>query len=104
MFVLERIVYGDGASPLSATLLLSIDTEKTDLDQGPYRGRRERADNDNALAWVQSYGQGRVFYSAIAHNPEVFSGPLMLNFYLGAIQFVFGDLPAPTTPSGKPAK
>jgi type 1 glutamine amidotransferase len=84
-------------------VLLSIDTQKTDLDQGPYRGRRERADNDYALAWVRSYGQGRVFYSTIAHNPEVFSDPLMLKFYLGAIQFVLGDLPAPTTPSGKPA-
>ena len=82
-------------------VLLSIDTEKTDLDQGPYRGRRERADNDYALAWVRSYGQGRVFYSAIAHNPEVFSDPLMLKFYLGAIQFVLGDLPAATVPGGK---
>jgi type 1 glutamine amidotransferase len=82
-------------------VLLSIDTEKTRLDEGPYRGRRERADNDYALAWVRSYGRGRVFYSAIAHNPEVFSDPLMLKFYLGAIQFVLGDLPAPTAPSGK---
>jgi len=82
-------------------VLLSIDTQKTDLDQGPYRGRRERADNDYALAWVRSYGQGRVFYSAIAHHPEVFSDPLMLKFYLGAIQFVLGDLPAPTAPSGR---
>jgi hypothetical protein len=86
-------------------VLLSIDTQKTDLDQGPYRGRRERADNDYALAWVRSHGRGRVFYSTIAHNPEVFSDPLMLKFYLGAIQFVLGDLPAPTAPSGKlPAK
>ncbi len=85
-------------------VLLSIDTEKTDLDQGPYRGRRERADNDYALAWVRSYGKGRVFYSAIAHNPEVFSDPLMLKFYLGAIQFVLGDVPATTAPSGTRAR
>lgn len=85
-------------------VLLSIDTEKTNLDREPYRGRRERADNDYALAWVRSYGKGRVFYSAIAHNPEVFMDPVMLKFYLGAIQFVLGDLPAPTAPSGKAAK
>jgi len=83
-------------------VLLSIDTEKTNLDQGQFRGRRERADNDYALAWVRSYGRGRVFYCTIAHNPEVFSDPLMLRFYLGAIQFALGDLPAPTNPSGKP--
>jgi len=76
-------------------VLLSIDTAKTDLS-----GRKpERADNDYALAWVRSYGRGRVFYSAIGHNAEVFWDPQMLQFYLGAIQFVLGDLPAPTTPS-----
>ena len=80
-------------------VLFSIDTEKTDLDRGPYRGRRERADNDYALAWVRSYGQGRVFYCTIAHNPEVFWDPMMLKFYLAAAQFASGDLPAPTTPS-----
>jgi type 1 glutamine amidotransferase/sugar phosphate isomerase/epimerase len=82
-------------------VLLSIDTQKTDLDRDPFRGRRERADNDYALAWVRSFGRGRVFYSTIAHNPEVFADPLMLKFYLGAIQFALGDLPAPTIASGK---
>jgi hypothetical protein len=80
-------------------VLFSIDTEKSDLDRGPYRGRRERADNDYALAWVRSYGQGRVFYCTIAHNPEVFWDPMMLKFYLAAAQFALGDLPAPTAPS-----
>ena len=78
---------------------LSIDTEKTDLDRGRFRGHRERPDNDYALAWVRSQGKGRVFYSTIAHNPAVFWDPLMLKFYLGAAQFVLGDLAAPTTPS-----
>ena len=63
-------------------VLLSIDTEKTDLDHGNFRGHRERADNDYALAWVRSQGKGRVFYSTIAHNPRVFWDPLMLKFYL----------------------
>ncbi len=82
-------------------VLLSIDTQKTDLDQGPHRGHRERADNDYALAWVRSCGRGRVFYSTIAHNPDVFFDPLMLKFYLGAAQFALGDLPAPTIASGR---
>jgi type 1 glutamine amidotransferase len=77
-------------------VLLSIDTQKTDLNQGLARGKVERADNDYALAWVRGYGKGRVFYSTIAHNPYVFWDPTMLKFYLGAAQFVLGDLPAPT--------
>ncbi len=83
-------------------ILLSIDTEKTDLKAGGAdRGATARADNDYALAWIRNYGRGRVFYSTIAHHPSVFYDPLMLQFYLGAIQFALGDLPAPTTPSGK---
>jgi len=82
-------------------VLLSIDTEKTDLQQGPAYGKLERADNDYALAWVRQYGRGPVFYCTIAHNPYVFWDPKMLQFYLAAAQFAVGDLPAPTTPSAK---
>ncbi|MCX8037375.1 MAG: ThuA domain-containing protein [Candidatus Sumerlaeia bacterium] len=83
-------------------VLLSIDTEKTDLNQGRQFGNTVRADNDYALAWVKTYGQGRVFYCTIGHNPYVFWDPLMLKFYLGAIQFVLGDLEASTAPSSAP--
>jgi type 1 glutamine amidotransferase/sugar phosphate isomerase/epimerase len=82
-------------------VLLSIDTEKTDINQGPARGDCFREDNDYALAWVRQYGRGRVFYCTIAHNPYVFWDPKILQFYLAAAQFALGDLPAPTTPSGK---
>jgi type 1 glutamine amidotransferase len=81
-------------------VLLSIDTQKTDMNQGQARGKCDRADNDYALAWVRSYGKGRVFYCTIAHNPYVFWDAKMLEFYLAAAQFVLGDLPASTTPSG----
>jgi len=82
-------------------VLQSIDTEKTDMKQGPAYGNVVREDNDYALAWVRQYGRGRVFYCTIAHNPYVFWDPRMLEFYLAATQFALGDLPGPTTPSGK---
>jgi type 1 glutamine amidotransferase/sugar phosphate isomerase/epimerase len=82
-------------------VLLSIDTDKTDMNQGIAYGNCSREDNDYALAWVRQYGRGRVFYCTIAHNPYVFWDPKMLQFYLAATQFALGDLPAPTTPSGK---
>ncbi|MCL4219049.1 MAG: ThuA domain-containing protein, partial [Candidatus Hydrogenedentes bacterium] len=78
-------------------VLFSIDTEKTDLSANPH----EREDHDYAIAWVRHYGRGRVFYSTVAHNPYQFWDPTMLKFYLGAAQFVLGDLPAPTIPSAK---
>ncbi len=82
-------------------VLLSIDTAKTDMQQSPSYGKVERADNDYALAWVRNYGRGRVFYCGFAHHPSVFWDPKMLQFYLAAVQFAMGDLPAPTTPSAK---
>jgi type 1 glutamine amidotransferase/sugar phosphate isomerase/epimerase len=82
-------------------VLFSIDTEKTDMNQGMARGNCTRQDNDYALAWVRQYGRGRVFYCTIAHNPYVFWDPKMLQFYLAAAQFALGDLPVPTIPSAK---
>jgi type 1 glutamine amidotransferase len=82
-------------------VLFSIDTARTDMTQTPSYGAVTRPDNDYALAWVRNYGRGRVFYCTIAHNPYVFYDPQMLRFYLGAAQFVLGDLDAPTTPSAK---
>jgi len=82
-------------------VLLSIDTEKTDMNQGRAYGNCVREDNDYALAWVRHYGRGRVFYCTIAHNPYVFWDSKMLQFYLAATQFALGDLAAPTVPSAK---
>jgi sugar phosphate isomerase/epimerase/type 1 glutamine amidotransferase len=82
-------------------VLFSIDVDKTELNQGRGFGQVTRSDDDYALAWIRNYGRGRVFYCTIAHNPYVFWDPSMLQFYLGAIQFALGDLPAPTLPSGK---
>jgi type 1 glutamine amidotransferase/sugar phosphate isomerase/epimerase len=82
-------------------VLLSIDTGKTNLGEGPAYGKPLRADNDYALAWVRQYGRGRVFYCTFAHNPYVFWDATMLRFHLAAAQFALGDLPAPTIPSGR---
>lgn len=82
-------------------VLLSIDTQKTDLKQGPAYGKLEREDHDFALAWVRNYGRGRVFYCTIAHQPSIFWDAKLLQFYLAAAQFALGDLPGPTAPSSK---
>ncbi len=92
---------GDPYSRRRLRVLLSIDTEKTDLQQGTARGGVEREDGDFALAWARHYGRGRTFYCTIAHNPYVFWDARMLEFYLGATQFVLGDLPGPTLPSAR---
>jgi len=78
-------------------VLLSLDTARTNMTV-PWIHRK---DNDFALAWIKSRGEGRVFYSAIGHRTEHWWNPQILRFYLDGIQFAMGDLPADTTPSAQ---
>ncbi len=95
----EFFRFGDPYSRRRVRVLLSLDIARTEAAGGKPREGNFRADGDFALAWVRNYGRGRVFYSTIGHNPAVFQDARMLRFYLAAIQFALGDLPAPTTPS-----
>jgi len=78
-------------------VVLALDTEKTDMNKNGIK----RTDNDFAVAWVRSYGEGRVFYSSFGHNHHIYAIPQVLQHYLDGIQFATGDLPADTTPSAK---
>jgi type 1 glutamine amidotransferase/sugar phosphate isomerase/epimerase len=82
-------------------VLQSIDTLKTDLEQGRAYGNVIREDKDYAVTWVRQYGRGRVFYCTIGHNPYVFWDPIMLEFYLDAIQFALGDTEASAIPDSR---
>jgi len=90
----EIYQFGDPYSREKVRVLLSLDTSTTNM--GVKWIRRE--DNDFALAWVKSYGKGRVFYTSFGHRTELFWHAPLLRFYLDAIQFAAGDLEAPTAP------
>ncbi len=78
-------------------ILLTLDPEKTDMTKEGMK----RADGDYAVAWVRSYGGGRVFYCSLGHNDAIFCTPSILEHYLAGIQFAMGDLEADTTPSAQ---
>ncbi len=79
-------------------ILLSLDVERSDPPTNK-RVPMRRSDGDYAVAWVQGVGKGRVFYSSLGHNHEIYSNPLMLKHYLAGIQFACGDLKADVRPS-----
>ncbi len=58
----------------------------------------KRTDQDFAVAWVKSCGEGRVFYCSLGHADNVFQSPEVLRFYLDGIQFALGDLTADAGP------
>lgn len=80
-------------------VLLSLDMSR------PQNARNQhqlvRADDDFPIAWVRSEGRGRVFYTSLGHNPQIYRTPEILHHYLSGIQFALGDLPADATPSAR---
>jgi type 1 glutamine amidotransferase len=85
-------------------ILLSVDTDKTDMDPKRRFLPERAADKDFGIAWVKRYGRGRVFYNALGHTPEVFQDPKLLQHFLAGIQYALGDLKADDTPSAKVKK
>ena len=68
--------YADGPySRERLHVLLSIDVGKSDMSRWGSFARGSRPDNDYGLSWIQSYGKGRVFYTALGHTPELFMNP-----------------------------
>jgi type 1 glutamine amidotransferase len=104
-FVHQDEFYRFVEGPLSRDkvhVLMSMDIDKTDLNQGRGCGRPcVRPDADYALSWIHNYGKGRVFFTALGHTPAFFATANLSDFFFRGIQFVLGDLDADTTPSAK---
>jgi hypothetical protein len=85
-------------------VLLSLDTEKSPEIFKPGRNGQpfyQRPDNDYAVAWIRSYGKGRVFYNSMGHMPQTMMSKQIMGHVFAAIQFLVGDLDADTTPSAR---
>jgi|ETNmetMinimDraft_28_1059901.scaffolds.fasta_scaffold38699_2 uncharacterized protein len=72
-------------------VLFSIDTSGLNLKN---KAGIRRTDGDFALSWIKDYGKGRVFYSALGHQHDIFWDKTILQHYLDGIQYALGDLPA----------
>ncbi len=89
-FHTDEIYRFDRFSRENSRVLLSLDSDRTDMSK-PGIAPAER---DFPLSWVRRYGQGRVFYSALGHQKDVYWQPVILKHYLAGIQFALGDLTA----------
>jgi len=68
-------------------MLLRLDTEKTDMKMEGIK----RTDNDFGISWARHWENGRVFYSSLGHNHEIYWHPLVLRHFLAGIQWALGD-------------
>jgi len=83
-------------------VVLSLDMSKPQnaRDQGIIR-----TDNDFPIAWIKAPPTGgRVFYSSLGHNPDIFFQPEILRHFLDGIQFALGDYPMDAVPSARLAR
>jgi uncharacterized protein len=67
-------------------VLLTLDPASVDLSAEGVR----RTDRDFALAWTRRYGEGRVFYTALGHRPEVWRDERFRLHLLGGLLWALG--------------
>jgi type 1 glutamine amidotransferase len=70
-------------------VLLSLDAAKVDLT----RKGVKRTDRDFGLAWTDTLGKGRVFYTALGHREEVWADPRFLTHLVNGIAWTVGAAP-----------
>ncbi len=83
----------DTASASDRRMLLALDPAGTDMakDKDDVRGLYP-------IAWLDTWGQGRVFYCSLGHNDEVYMNPVVMGHYLAGIQYALGGLKADAAP------
>jgi uncharacterized protein len=82
----------------SVRVLLTVALDDPKIEPRPWNGYK-RPDNIYPVAWIRTYGKGRVFYNSLGHLPETFLMPEIVGHFLAGLQFMLGDLAADTTPN-----
>ena len=82
----------------SVRVLLTVALDDPKIEPRPWTGYK-RPDNIYPVAWIRTYGRGRVFYNSLGHMPETFMTPEIVGHFLAGLQFLLGDLDADTTPN-----
>lgn len=74
-------------------VLARIDTTSVDMASPQVH----RSDRDFPVAWIKSYGKGRVFYSGLGHTDASWDDPRVRTMYLEAIKWALngGETPQP---------
>lgn len=66
-------------------VLLSIDTEKTDLTGLPIQ-----KGGDYPQSWYREFGKGRAFYTSLGHKPESWNNPVFRAHLIGGLRYALG--------------
>jgi len=98
IFIEEEIYQFRNFSRDRVRVLSSLDTSTADMAASGIN----RTDGDFASAWVQPYGQGRVFYTALGHFDATWRNPQFQTLLRNALLWMTRQLEAPADP--RPAR
>lgn len=87
-------------SRLKAHVILRLDVSHLDLTVPLVHHR----DADFPLVWAKMYGKGRVYYSALGHDPSTWDDRTVQEMYFEAIKWGLGLTNADITPEPLPAE
>jgi len=75
--------------PEKVRVLMSLDMAKCEKKR-PYHV---------PVAWVKSYGEGRVYYNNLGHNRETWSNEAFLNSIVVGVKWIRGEVEGQSTPN-----
>ena len=81
-------------SRTNAHVILRLDVSHLDLNGSLVHHR----DQDFPLAWAKLYGKGRVYYSALGHDPSTWDDRAVQEMYLNALRWALRLTDADITP------
>ena len=79
-------------------VLMRLDPAKVNWEQKGVK----RTDRDVAVAWIKTYGKGRVFYTTFGHREEIYERPDMRKMYTEAVKWALGLTESDTSPKPIP--
>lgn len=80
--------------PEKVRVLMSLNMEKSALKK-PYHV---------PVAWVKEYGQGKLFYTNLGHNPETWANKTYRESLIGGVKWVLGLAEGDATPNPEVSK
>jgi len=98
MTVREEFYQAKDFSREKIRVLARLDASKLDVN----RAGVNRQDGDFPLAWVRTFGSGRVFYGSFGHEREAWGNPHLQKMWLEAMKWGLGLVPGDATPRPLP--
>jgi uncharacterized protein len=68
-------------------VLISLDETSYNTGENDWDKFADQRMGDHPMAWCKTIGEGRVFQTALGHEPSLYSDPLFLNHIKGAIRW-----------------